>query len=180
MKTLIVLLLSMFLSACAQLPERKSSELASDPAAARWLLPFINKAESTRLLLCDVEIPRQACLSARQGLSATGLGGIFLPLNVSLPEVTVERSHASLQVSINGKDASCTMGDVKTSARDSFIEISNVFCNWLVIGNVISSLKLSIDWGKPEERTFGGRYTIRFIGTGNGSGAGVYSAKVQS
>lgn len=178
----VLLLFPVLLSACAQLPE---IELANGESSARvtvsdWLLPLLRDTESTQLLMCDVETPREACNSERKGLDAAGVGGIFIPLRVSLPVVTIKASRASLQVAINGIDAACTTGTVNTNVNRAFVEISNVYCNWLVIGNVSSNLKLSFDWDDPASRTFGGRYTIRFIGTGNGSGSGLYSAKVTS
>lgn len=145
-----------------------------------WLLPLLCDTESTELLMCDVETPRQTCNRERRGLKAAGVGGFFLPLKVSLPVATVAASRTDLHVAVNGIDAGCTAGSVKTSVDNAFLEISNVFCNWLVIGNVFSNLKLSFDWDDPATRTFGGRYAVRFIGTGNGYGSGIYSAKVQS
>ena len=93
--------------------------------------------------------------------------------------VTINASQANLHVAINGIDSACISGAFKTTVDHALVEIGIVFCNWLVIGNVISNLKPSFDWDDPASRTFGGRYTIKFIGTGNGSGSGIYSAKVQ-
>ena len=177
-----LLLLPVVLSACAQLPEIESvkGESAARVTISSWLLPILRDTETTQLLMCDVETPRQGCFWERKGLDAIGLGGIFLPLKISLPRMTIKASRANLQVTINGIDAACTAGSVNTNVNHAFVEISNVYCNWLVIGNVVSSLRLSFDWDDPASRTFGGRYAINFIGTGNGSGSGFYSAKVQS
>ena len=177
-----VLVLSVALSACAQLPEIESikSESSARVAVSSWLFPRLGDSEPIQLLLCDVETPRQACNTERKGLDAVGVGGIFLPLKISLPVMTVKENQANLQVSINGIDAVCTAGSVNTNVIHAYVKISNVYCNWLVIGNVYSSLKLSFDWDDPAKRTFGGRYAIGFMGTGNGFGSGIYSAKVQS
>lgn len=179
---LAVLMLPLVLSACAHFPDIESieGESAARVTVSSWLLPLLSHTKSTQLLMCNVETPRQACNLERKGLNAAGVGGIFLPLKISLPVVTIKASRANLQVSINGIDAACTSGSVNTNISHGSVEISNVYCNWLVIGNVISNLKLSFDWDDPERRTFGGRYFISFIGTGNGSGSGLYSAKVQS
>lgn len=175
----LLVVLSVLLSACAQLPEIKG-ESSARVTVSNWLLPLLRDTESVQLLMCDVESPRQVCNSERKGLEAAGVGGILLPLKVSLPVVTIKASRAKLNVAINGIDAACTSGSVKTTENRAFVEIRNVYCNWLVIGNVSSNLKLSLDWEDRESRSFGGRYTVRFIGTGNGSGSGFYSAKVRS
>ncbi len=176
------LIFSIALSACAQLPafEPLKGESAARVTVSSWLLPLLRDIKSTQLLLCDVETPRQACNLERIGLDATGVGGVFLPLVVSLPLVEVKASRASLQVDINGIDATCTAGSIRPNTNHTLVEINNVYCNWLVVGNVVSNLKLSFDWDDPASGTFGGRYQIRFIGTGNGSGSGIYSARVRS
>lgn len=182
MKMFSVLIFTITLSACAQLPDTQpaSAEPATQDTMASWILPLINDTESTQLLMCDVKTSRDKCSQPRAGLEATGLGGIFLPLKVSLPMMTIKANQANIHVAINGIDAACTTGSVKTNLEQALVEINNVFCNWLVIGNVLSNLKLSIDWDDPQSRTFGGRYAISFFGTGNGSGSGIYSAEVKS
>ncbi len=174
-----ILLLPAILGACAQLPEIKPGTVErADAAVSGWLLPLLSKTESTRLLMCDVDMPGQDCNADRTGLNAAGIGGIFLPLKVSIPVITIRASRAHIHVAINGIDATCTTGSVTLEPNNTFLKISRVFCNWIVVGNVISSVKLSIDWANRANGSFGGRYAIRFNGTGNGSGSGVYSAKV--
>jgi len=182
MYKLTFLLLTAVLSACAHLPELGSDEdrPAKAAAAPSWLYPRLNQAEPAQLLLCHVESPRQACIEESRGLNAAGIGGIFLPLKVSLPVITIESGRADLQVTINGIDAACTTGSANRSDNNTLIKIGRVYCNWLVIGNVISTLTLSIDWEDSTNRTFGGRYAMSFIGTGNGAGSGFYSGKEQS
>jgi len=91
----------------------------------------------------------------------------------------VGTNQADPKVVINGIQAACTAGATHSHSNPASIDISRVLCNWLGIGNVISSIKLTFDWDDPQSRTFGGRYLVRFIGTGNGSGSGMYTAEVQ-
>jgi len=155
---------------------RTASQARSFTARTRAL----GNSEPIYLQICDVKTPRQICQQPRNGLRAAGLGGIFLPLKVSVPSVTINANRAKVVVSINGVKAACTSGSVHTHAKSRLVEINHVLCNWLVIGNVFSSLKLSLDWDEPESQRFGGRYSVWFIGTGNGSGSGLYTAQVQS
>lgn len=144
------------------------------------LLLLLRGDKPTRLLICDVEAPRQSCTDEPAGLVAAGLGGFLLPLKISVPHITIGENRANPKVTINGKDAACTTGLISISQHSNIMEIGNVFCNWLVVGNVVSHLTLSIDWEDDSGITFGGRYALRFIGTGNGAGSGIYTAMVQS
>ncbi len=182
MKNFTLLIMTGLLVSCAQLPEINPNTglPAAGIGVSNWILPNLKQPEPARLLVCDVEMPGEACKEGSTGLKAVGIGGFLLPLKVSLPTVTINSNQAALHVTINSIGAGCTKGKVKMSQSPALLEISNVFCNWLVIGNVISNLKLSIDWEDPQNRSFGGRYAIKFNGTGNGSGSGFYSAEVES
>jgi len=175
--------LSLALSGCAQLPaidaEMRDSATASRESVSAWVPPLLREPESTRLRICDVDAPRELCSETDRGLAAVGLGGLFLPLKVSLPQMTVTAEQVALQVDINGIDAKCTTGALALNANLGLLEVGRVYCNWFVIGNVVSGLKLTLDWDDPASGSFGGRYRMRFIGTGNGSGSGIYTAQVQ-
>ncbi len=175
----LFLLLPILTSACAQLPEKDSGaeNMVDVGSFLTWVVPRDGQTESTHWSLCDTQKSRQACHGKNAGLQATGLGGLFLPLKVSLSDLSFGADRSRIGVAINGRDAICTNGLLASSDSHAFIEIHDVFCNWLLIGNVISSLKLTIDWIDPASYTFGGRYSVRFIGTGNGAGAGFYTAK---
>ena len=177
-----LLILSIVLSSCARLPERSLATNDSRPqlSMATWLNPGLQDNSTIKLVLCDIQARGQACKEAREGLNATGLGGIFLPLKVLVPSLTLTGNRADPQVIINGVNAACASGSMTVSANHSSLEITNILCNWLLIGNVVSSVKLTLDWDDPDSRRFGGRYLIKFFGTGNGSGSGFYSAEVQS
>ncbi len=58
------------------------------------------------------------------------------------------------------------------------LELSNFYCNWAVIGNVISNVKLSIDDINVSDRSFTGYYRIAFYGTGNATGSGYFKAQL--
>ncbi len=179
---IVLFIITIGLSACAQFPklETLNGEIEDPKTVSSWLLPVINATESAQLLMCDVATKRETCKRENSGLDAAGLGGIFLPLKVSVPTVTLRANRVDIHVVINGVDATCTSGSVITNVNRASVEFRQVYCNWLLVGNVISNLELSIDWDDPINRTFGGRYIIRFFGTGNGSGSGIYSAEVQS
>jgi len=54
------------------------------------------------------------------------------------------------------------------------VELSNFYCNWMVIGNAITNADFSIETISLEERTFTGFYKLTFYGTGNVTGSGYY------
>jgi len=181
MLKLVPLILPVVLCACAQLPraDPETGTFRTDLPVSGWLFPLFSDDKPTKLLICDVEVSRQKCVNPQEGLSAFGLGGLFLPLKVRIPVLHIGNDRADPQVVINGIPAACTKGSIHSHSDAASINISHVFCNWLGIGNVISNLRLTFDWEDPQSRTFGGRYVVKFIGTGNGSGSGMYTAQVQ-
>jgi hypothetical protein len=86
---------------------------------------------------------------------------------------------ASLDASVDGIPPICGTVGGKVISRDNntaSVELSNFYCNWMVIGNAITNADFSIDTISLEERTFTGFYKLTFFGTGNVTGSGYYKA----
>nr|MDJ0789558.1 hypothetical protein [Myxococcota bacterium] len=56
------------------------------------------------------------------------------------------------------------------------LEYGGFYCNWILIGNVVTRLRMSVDRIDLREGSFAGYYDLRFNGTGNAGGSGYYRA----
>jgi hypothetical protein len=140
--------------------------------------------------LCEAEPAGKNCIQDDGGISASGIGGIGLPLFMDMTGIEVNNLKtedeawtfdSKLDAAINKIPPWCGTVDGKiTMKSDSAagIAIANFFCNWAVIGNVITNVDLSIDSINIADRTFTGYYKITFIGTGNGVDSGYYKAVI--
>ena len=153
---------------------------------------FLQQTGPYTIVLCDADPATGTCLESSTGLSAIGVGGIFLPLimdlsgikvnNAELVEETI-RLKTRLVSTVNKIAPKC--GDVvgKINIRTGNIvniELDNFYCNWMAIGNVVTNIKLSIDGISLKEQSFTGFYSISLHGTGNANGSGYYKALVVS
>lgn len=165
--TLPALLVAYALSACtATLPPAPIDRTAVDTQAL---------LKNRTLNFCETDAQTRSCQPGSQGLSARGLGGPALPLRANLKSVTVTGEKARLDLDVNNIGALCTQGRVTYADEGKDAVVSGIYCNWIIIGNVIASAEFRTDWSEPDG-SFGGRYIIRFFGTGNGSGAGHFKA----
>lgn len=153
---------------------------------------FLQHTGPYTIVLCDADPATGTCLESSTGLSAIGVGGIFLPLimdlsgikvnNAELVEETI-RLKTRLVSTVNKIAPNC--GDVagKINIRTGNIvdiELTNFYCNWIAIGNVVTNIKLSIDGISLKEQSFTGFYSVSLRGTGNANGSGYYKALVVS
>ena len=159
----------LFVSGCATLPEEPSS---------RSEQPIENLVKRGVFDLCETAPGGQDCLPGSNGISARGLGGIFLPLETLVPQISFSGARADANILVNEVAAQCSRGSVTGVSGQNAVRVGGIACNWIVIGNVIASITLELDWTEPSG-TFGGRYTIQFSGTGNGAGSGHFRAESQ-
>ena len=140
--------------------------------------------------LCEADPAGKNCIQDDGGISASGIGGIGLPLFMDMTGIEVNNLQteddawtfdSKLDAAINKIPSWCGTVDGKITMKsesEAGIAISNFFCNWAVIGNVITNVDLSIDSISSTDRTFTGYYKITFIGTGNSVGSGYYKAVI--
>lgn len=149
------------------------------------ILPF-------RISFCEADPASKTCPDEDSNPSASGIGGIFLPLVMELRAIEIDELmvndekimfEARLDSPVNQIPPACgtVEGVLDTpSAESATLKISNFFCNWAAIGNVVTNITLSIDSINLETNVFTGYYKITFYGTGNASGSGYYRATVGS
>lgn len=140
--------------------------------------------------LCDADPATKDCRKGSPGLSATGVGGLVFPLVLRVNGMRVRQQRpspdglaieAALSSRADGIPPLCTTAKADVVSRDDHtasIRIRNLYCNWLVVGNVLASLDLSIDRIDLKSRAFTGYYRLMFHGTGNVSGSGYYKAVI--
>lgn len=166
MRALLILILPLLAACSGSLPVQTDNE----GAPARPLF------QARAFTFCVADGTSRQCETPSSGLSAQGLGGLFLPLAAEVETIRFGSEKARLSLVVNDIAARCTRGSIDWSVGPREVKIGRIFCNWLVIGNVVANLRLTVDWVESVDR-FGGRYTIGFGGTGNGSGSGYYVAE---
>jgi hypothetical protein len=145
-----------------------------------------------RLRLCDADPVSKDCRQGSDGIRANGVGGLFLPLVLTLSAMTVTNEspspagwaiEATVQSKADAISPLCRIAHGRILERDNgtiSIQLKNFYCNWVIVGNVLVNTDLSIDHIDPLNRIFTGFYKITFHGTGNAAGSGYYKALVLS
>jgi hypothetical protein len=143
------------------------------------------------LSLCTASRSSNECLPGDSGITAQGVGGLFLPLRLHVRGIRV----SALQ---DGADGTTFNGAVD-SRVDAIaplcgsshgqalygddgslsLHLGKFYCNWALVGNVIVSVDFSIASISVNDRTFTGFYRITFHGTGNAAGSGYFKASVR-
>jgi len=146
----------------------------------------------TRSKLCEADLATKECKKDSESISATGVGGLFIPLvlHVNGLRISQERPSAdglamdvSFDSSADGIPPLCATGEGAVVARDNStasIHVGNFYCNWMLVGNVLVNADMSIDGISLKYKTFTGYYKLIFHGTGNVSGSGYYKGVISS
>jgi hypothetical protein len=153
---------------------------------------FLSQPGPYAIVFCDADQATGECIAGKGGLSATGVGGFFLPLIMDLSGIEVSEAalgnegidlKTRLVATVSEIAPTCGNVDGRVIMRATNIanlELSDFYCNWMAIGNVITNIKLSIDNIRLNEQSFTGFYSISLYGTGNANGSGYYKAVLQS
>jgi hypothetical protein len=140
--------------------------------------------------LCEADPASKECKTDSKGITATGIGGLLLPLTLHVRGMVVSRERqsaeglvfdASLDATVDAISPWCATVKGQIVARNNntaTLELRNFYCNWAGIGNVIVNADLSIDSIILKERAFTGFYKVTFHGTGNAGGSGYYKAVI--
>ena len=151
---------------------------------------FLSQTAPYTIALCDADQATGACIGGQGGLAATGVGGLFLPLIMDLSGIEINEVargkegidlKTRLVATVNGVAPVCGNVDGKVIMRAinfANLELSDFYCNWMAIGNVITNIKLSIDGIHLSDQSFTGFYSISLYGTGNANGSGYYKAVI--
>ena len=140
--------------------------------------------------LCEADPSSRECKQGNAGISATGVGGILLPLTLHVSALTVNRQtqavdgwavDAALKSKVDAISPFCQVAHGRIVARENntvSLQLKNFYCNWVLVGNVIVNADLSIDNINLKDRFFTGFYRVTFHGTGNAAGSGYYKAVI--
>jgi hypothetical protein len=143
-------------------------------------------------MLCEADPSSKECKVDSEGISATGVGGLFIPLVLRVSGMRVSQERQSpdglaIDVAVDSKADGipplCATADGTVISRDNdtaSLRIGNFYCNWLAVGNVLANADLSIDKINLKDKTFTGYYRLTFHGTGNVAGSGYYKAVITS
>ena len=156
---------------------------ASQPTAAA-VTGFFASREAYTVELCEAETASKQCVKGDPGISAKGIGGLFLPLKLYVKGIAVHSvDGSSLKAAVESKvDAVtplCGAVEIDIMTQQSSaasLHLKPFYCNWLAIGNVIVNAELSIDTISSKANVFTGYYKISFHGTGNALGSGYFRA----
>lgn len=155
-------------------------------AAVAALLP--EDHEMATFALCEADRTTGECRSEGDSLNAAGLGGLFLPLVLELDgfdlrarETATDRTTVTTRfdVTVNKIPPTCVAARGTFTSRDDTsltLSYGPFYCNWVVIGNVLTDVTFSIDQIDMQTRTFTGNYALQMNGTGNAAGTGYFRA----
>ena len=150
---------------------------------------FADGSTPYKIQLCNADKGTRTCKKGSDGLSAFGVGGPLLPLSMNVSALDVKKIAPKNDALAFSSDVGATVdaippvcglvgGTITTKNDTASMQLNNFYCNWAVIGNVLASIKLSIDSIDLPDHTFTGYYRITFYGTGNASGSGYYKGKI--
>jgi hypothetical protein len=171
-------------------PKLSIADPAKNPRDAAAEL--FHQTTAYTVTLCEADQASRECKKEQQGIGASGVGGLFLPLSLRVTALIVSDETESpdgwlIDTSVRSKvDAIAPLcrsirGKILVRDNDTIsVELPDFFCNWMAVGNVVVNADLSIDSIDVKTKTFTGFYKITFHGTGNASGSGYYRAAVIS
>ncbi|MEO1080302.1 MAG: hypothetical protein AAFY29_12165 [Pseudomonadota bacterium] len=167
-----------------------------DPAAAgspAEALENLITVEGQELAIefCEAATATGDCLVTGERPSASGVGGLFLPLKMELRELRLTRYSAEddsfaarLDAPVNAIPPACGEVDGRIERGKNGdalrVRIPNFYCNWAGIGNVLTTMTFAIRDISADRSYFTGYYKIEFYGTGNATGSGFFRASLRS
>lgn len=140
--------------------------------------------QPVRLKLCEGDPQTRLCKD--EGLSIFVLGGPIIPgqLNVKGLQVSdfvqngstlrMRADPKSTYVGVPPACESTTLSVDVLPENQVQIDFASLYCNWLVIGNVLVRAKFSLDFIDYKKVVAGGNYELKVNGTANGAGSGYF------
>jgi len=162
-------------------PEKDARQAAAD---------IFGSSTPYGVALCEADSSSKECKEGNDGIIATGVGGLFLPLTLHVTGMMVSNQNqsadgwafdASFQSKVDAISPLCRTAHGRIVSRDNktlSVHLGNFYCNWVVIGNVVVNADLSIDTINLKDKVFTGFYKVTFHGTGNAAGSGYYKAVI--
>jgi hypothetical protein len=169
-------------------PQLRLAEPDTDPRQATADLFDLRTPYTVKL--CEADRSSRRCKQGDPGITASGIGGFFLPLTLHVTGLLVSKESqsadglaldASVDSKVDGISPVCQVaqGRIVSRANNTVsVQLRNFYCNWVVVGNVLVNADFSIDSIDVKERVFTGFYKVTFHGTGNAAGSGYYKATI--
>jgi hypothetical protein len=140
--------------------------------------------------LCEADSTTKECTAESKGITAKGVGGLFLPLTLHVRGMSVRKQNpaadglafdASIDAKVDAISPMCGTVGGKIVVRDNntaSVQLRNFYCNWVVVGNVLVNADFSMDSINLKDKVVTGFYKLTFHGTGNAAGSGYYRAVI--
>jgi len=124
--------------------------------------------EIVRFSFCEADAKTGQCLEPTVGLTGYGLGGLFLPLLVRVDGFELRRDDATqgdgpieikFSTNVNGISPLCERTDAEFEVLEGRVlrlGATPFYCNWVVIGNVVTQIEFGIDRVNTQSRSFSG------------------------
>jgi hypothetical protein len=140
--------------------------------------------------LCEADPASKECKEGNAGITATGVGGLLLPLRLHVTALSVSKQSqagdswaidASVRSKVDAISPLCQTAHGQIVSRENntiSVQLEHFYCNWVVVGNVLVNADLSIDNISLKDKVFTGFYKVTFHGTGNAAGSGYYRAVI--
>jgi hypothetical protein len=140
--------------------------------------------------LCEADALSKECQKGSHGITAKGVGGLFLPLTLHVKAMNIQKQSpspeglafdASLDAKVDAVSPLCGTVGGKIVVRDNntvTVQLRHFYCNWVVVGNVIVNADFSMDSINLKDKVVTGFYKVTFHGTGNAAGSGYYKAVI--
>jgi hypothetical protein len=140
--------------------------------------------------LCEADATSKQCQKDNPGITAKGVGGLFLPLTLHVKGMSIQKQspspdgldfNASLDAKVDAVSPLCGTVGGKVIVRDNntaSVQLRHFYCNWVVVGNVIVNADFSMDSINLKDKVVTGFYKVTFHGTGNAAGSGYYRAVI--
>jgi hypothetical protein len=140
--------------------------------------------------LCEADTASKECKKDSQGITATGVGGLLLPLTLHVRAMSVQKQSpsddglafdATVDAKVDAISPICGTVGGKIVVHDNntvSVQLRNFYCNWMVVGNVIVNVDFSTDSISLRDKAMTGFYKVTFYGTGNAAGSGYYRAVI--
>ena len=169
-------------------PRLVDSDAAGSPAEVLEELVTL-EGQELAIEFCEASVETGECLGPNKKPSASGIGGLFLPLKMELRELRLsaydaadDSFEARLDAPVNAIPPACGEVDGRIDRGEDGnalrVRIPSFYCNWAGIGNVLTSMTFAIRDISADRSYFTGYYRIEFYGTGNATGSGFFRAQL--
>ena len=193
-RLIITILLPLALSACGStrhfVADPKLTIDGPDQTAHQAATELFDGSTPHTVNLCEADPVSRQCKNGSDSIRANGVAGLFFPLTLNLTGITVSQQHqsdtalsidATVRSKVDGIPPLCRTAHGQILLKDNdavTVHLRSFYCNWVIVGNVLANVDLSIDHIDSHNRTFNGFYKITSYGTGVAAGSGYYRAVI--